>query len=97
MIKVRFFNQDDYHRKEGLLDFNAAQSGYFLHWGIYNSNTVAYVRNIDGNVYMVFPEWIKFEEDPVGILVSRLTDLFHKIASDEKLEEMKAIINKYIS
>jgi hypothetical protein len=97
MIKVKFFTQDDYHRHEGLVDFNIAQSGYLLHWGSYNSDTVAFVRDYEGKVYMIAPEWIKYEEDPIGILYSRLSDLFGRVAPVEMIEEMKAILNKYLS
>jgi len=46
---------------------------------------------------MIAPEWIKYEEDPVGILYSRLSDLFGRVAPVEMIEEMKAILNKYLS
>lgn len=97
MIKIKFFTQEDYHRHQSQLDFNVAQSGYFLHWGTENSVTTGIVRALDGRVYIVYPEWIKFEEDPVGILLSRLIDLTQKYLSEEKIDEMKAIVTKYLS
>jgi hypothetical protein len=97
MIKVKFFTQEDYHRHESHLDFNVAQSGYFLHWGLENNVTTAIVRALDGRVYIVYPEWVKFEEDPIGVLLSRLVDLTQKYLSEEKLDEMKAIVTKYLS
>jgi hypothetical protein len=45
---------------------------------------------------MVAPEWIRFEEQIESVLISRLTDLFSRFASEDTIEEMKAIINKYI-
>jgi hypothetical protein len=74
-----------------------AQSGYFLHWGLENNVTTAIVRALDGRVYIVYPEWVKFEEDPIGVLLSRLVDLTQKYLSEEKLDEMKAIVTKYLS
>jgi len=97
MIKVRFFTQEDYHRHEGQLDFNVAQSGYFLHWGLQSDSTTGIVRALDGRVYIIYPEWIKFEEDPIGVLLSRLIDITHKYLPEDKLDEMKAIVTKYLS
>jgi hypothetical protein len=45
---------------------------------------------------MVAPEWIRFEEQIESVLIARLTDLCSRFASEDTIEEMKAIINKYI-
>lgn len=97
MVKVKFFNQEDYHRKDGYLDFNVAQSGYFLHWGIIDNNSVAIVRTLDGNVCIVYPEWIRFEEDPIEFLLARITDVVNKYLPEDKLDEIKAVVTKYLS
>lgn len=96
MHKIKFLTQEDYHRKDGYLDFDIAQSGYLLHWGTHDGDTVVFVRDLYGSVHMVAPEWIRFEEQIESVLISRLTDLFSRFASEDTIEEMKAIINKYI-
>lgn len=63
--------------------FNRALSGFFHEWGIVNGETVAIVENLEGDIHLVDPAFIKFTH------ADSLTESINEALSFLDDEEMK--------